>query len=44
MKFCIESHGIDKEVKSDNQGYIAEAFARYAGHGDVAEFLASLPG
>ena len=44
MKFCIESHGIDKEVKSYNQGYIGEAFARYAGHGDVAEFLASLPG
>ena len=38
------SHGIVKDAKSNTQGYTAEDFARYAGHGDVLEILASLQG
>ena len=44
LKFCVESHGIPKDVTSDTQGYTAEDFARHAGHDDVAEFLASWQG
>ena len=42
VKFCVDRHGIDKSVASDNNGYTAICFASYSGDNDMLEFLKSL--
>ena len=39
LAFCVEHHGIDKDVVSDTKFYTAEKFARHNEDADMLEFL-----
>ena len=42
VAFCVERHGIDKNVVSETHKYTAEDFARYNEDDEMFEFLQSL--
>ena len=42
VAFCVDSHGIDKNVVSDNNKFTAQDFARYNKDTDMLQFLQML--
>ena len=41
-KSCVENHGLDKDVRSDNNRYSAKTFAEWSSKPDMAAFLETL--
>ena len=43
VRFCVQSHGIDKNVRSNTNNYTARAFAEYNNDQVMMDFIDGLP-